>query len=355
MKGKIITGRGLTGLSRYVNKSDTEHIDGSCRPADFLRTCAALRSQRPDVRQAAVHISISQPPGQPLTADQWQEAGEILMHEMQMQDMEFQLVRHHDTEHDHCHLIVCKIKSDGTVWNDSHSARRLHRACEKIEQEMNLQHTLTVDEHRDQGRPKPLSDGALRQFQRTGAVPNKTKEAIQRRIKNERENAGRKPHPSADGRIDEINIGNRGIEKINTSTRASAGATFGGVDKSIENNQKPQILDKQTSQSRADFKQDFSKKGDNKMNENNNENDIETGGTSDTITSPEAAPVLGGRLRTEYDQHDKNVILLYWQNRPRPTFSYRADERKIELLAKPDQKNVSAFFDICAEKNMVRQ
>jgi hypothetical protein len=83
-----------------------------------------------------------------------------------------------------------------------------------------------------------------------------------------------------------------------------------------------------------------------------NENNQPTGGSADTITRQEAAPTLGGRLRAEFDLHDKNVILLFWKDRVKPTFSYKPTEKKIELLAKPDQKNVSAFFDICAEKNM---
>lgn len=230
MKGKIITGRGLSGLARYVNKADAEHIAGSCEPRDFLRTAAALRAQRPDVRQAAIHISISMPPGQPLTPAQWAAAGDILMHEMEMDGMEFQLVRHKDTEHDHCHLIACKVRADGSLWNDSHSARRLHRACEAIEIKLGLQHTITVEEHRQKRQvgaaSKPMSDGALRAFQRTGTLPNKTKEAIARRIKHEREAADRAAHPAPGrdaGLMDKSLSGNPGANHQPRQPHRSAG------------------------------------------------------------------------------------------------------------------------------------
>jgi len=330
MKGRIISGRGLSGLSRYVNKPDAEHVDGSCHHRDFLRTCAGIRSQRPDVRQASIHISISMPPDQPLTPDQWRAAGQILMREMQMQDLEYQIVRHHDTGHDHCHLIACKIRADGSLWNDSHSARRLHRACEKIEQEMNLQHTLTVKEHRDQNRPKPMSDGALRQFQRTGAVPDKTKEAIQRRIKNERERADRTAHQKANGTAGAVISVD--LREKNPAVHSNVGTENKGAGGSAE------PINNKQNQGVADM-----------TDENRTPCFFAPRRTNRTRPLP---PTLNNKLENRAADKVKNGFDLFWRGRDQPTFRWHSDSGEIQLLAKPTRKNVEALFDLAREQQM---
>jgi hypothetical protein len=328
MKGKIITGRGLTGLTKYVNKSDAEHLSGSCRPADFLRTAAALRSQRPDVRQAAIHISISMPPGQPLTHDQWRKAGQILMREMQMQDLEFQLIRHRDTAHDHCHLVACKIKPSGEIWNDSHSARRLHKACERIEQELGLQHTLTWEEQRQQRRDgkahKPMSDGALRQFQRTGTIPAKTKEAITRRIANERKNNDRAAHPQPADRDDH----GQGIPKI------------------------PRSDDRRSEQAKSENQNIGRAEADLEKVDRLDENRVPCFLSPPRPPAGKLPPTLKGKLENRAAERVENAYDLRWAGRDQPTFRWHSDSGEIQLLARPTAKNVEVLFELARESGL---
>lgn len=355
MKGKIIPGAGLRGLKKYIEKSDAEHIAGSTAPKDFLRTCAALRELRPDCKIAAIHISISLPPGEPLTPARWQQAGEILMRELDMQDCEFQLVRHNDTQHDHCHLIACKIKPDGTLWNDSHSARRLHKACSEIEKEMGLQVTKTVEDHRQSGAAKPISDGALRMFQRTGTVPNKTKEAIAKRIRDERERANqpanckstieRAVDAEADRPADAADA-----EAIIANQTSSTTTEYRNRDSEREHSDV--FMQHQTDQQRPEADEKAATEKDFQLT---TETDMQkrNGAQAQEIDDEDQPPTLSGRLRAELrEEAGKHIFDLYFQGRELPTFCYRPADRSLELLATPTPQNVAAFFDACSEKNM---
>ena len=382
MKGKITTGRGLGGLHRYIfGKTDAEYIAGSCASSDFLRTCAALRAQRPDVRQAAVHISISMPPGQGLTPEQWEQAGRILIDEMGLQGCEFQLVRHRDTDHDHCHMEFCKVKPDGSIWKDSYSARRLHKACERIERELGLRITLTVEQYRAEREraagkaPKPMSDGALRHFQRTGQPHQKTIEAIQRRIANERKNSDRAAHsktvlgagklaarpsenrsfnPESGSQIGSTRSANRSATgshrspgTTTTGTGATTGTTTGtsaartrGDIEGVDNMNLPFFKKPAPAPAPAPVaaaarpQQPDAIAG------------MRLPGLPLAGTEP---PTLSGRLmpvRTEKGWD------LFWQGNGKASFRYQPNENRILSLAPPNEKSVSALFDLAKEKGI---
>lgn len=241
MKGNITSGAGLGGTHKYiVGKPGSTYICGSCPPGDWLRTVAALRKTRPDCKKAAIHISLSAAPGEYLQDADWEAATNIMREEMGLEKAEFQTYRHADNDHDHIHFEACKILPDGTLWNDSHSARRLHKACERIEKELGLRITKTVEDQKKErlqgAAAKPISNGSLREFQRTGKPNQRTKDAIARRIRDERERANQKTHREADrnpGRLDECKTGN---QKQNPETRQeNQGIRYG--------NQRPQNHD----------------------------------------------------------------------------------------------------------------
>lgn len=352
MKGKITSGRGLSGLTRYIQRADadTEHIDGSCEPHDFLRTCAALRALRPDVKQAAIHISISMPPGQPLSPDQWRQAGDILRREMDLENCEFQIDRHHNTNHDHAHYAGCKIKPDGTLWNDSHSARRLHKACETIEREMSLQMTLTVEQHRaarrDGSAAKPMSDSAVRQFQRTGEVPNSTKAAIARRIKNERKNADRTTHPISSQRDAGLAVqpptNPRSVRATSKTPQQPGSRTPKGF-------QADRVI--ATARTGTGVKTDRNQKPDPVLNADENAAECYIQPSSARAMPKPFPPSLSGRLRNA-NSPVTSAYDLFWSGRDRPTFRWHSDSGQVQLLAKPNEKNVMALFDVAKESGL---
>lgn len=329
MKGKITTGRGQAGLHRYIFKEEkgAELIDGSTSLNLFLPHIAAVRATRPDVKQSAIHISLSHDPADPrkLTADDWRAAWSIARLEMEMDDLEYMVARHGDTDHDHTHGEFCKIKADGSIWNDSHSARRLHRACEKIERELGLKLTATVEQHRTTrstgAATRPMSDGALRQFERTGKVGNKTKEAISRRKRNEQQTENRTAHQQA-GRDDGIlvesgtpnpakNAGTRKANRRPAETHRGAG---------IPPNRNPQpapVI-------------------------------LEAEGWLSSANRAAEPPTLSGRLEARPTPGAEGALDLHWKGRELPTFRYLPSSGELQLLARPDKKNVEALLDASA-------
>lgn len=190
MKAKVSTGKGFRGLVNYQTKPGASFIAASTgkEPSDFLRQCAMLRSSRPDVGKPVLHFSLSQPPGERLSDEQWQEAADQFLEEMGLSEYDYFAVRHTDTQHDHIHIAVNKIHPSGKLWNDSHSARKAMSACEKIEQRMGLTKTRTLAEFReDTGLCRNrIKDKELRMMERTGTVGDRRKAAITAKIAAER-------------------------------------------------------------------------------------------------------------------------------------------------------------------------
>lgn len=204
MKVKVTTGAGFRGLVNYQTKPGASFISSSTgkEPSDFLRQAAMLRSSRPDVGKPVLHFSLSQPVGEPLSDEQWQEATEHFLQEMGLEEFDFFCVRHSDADHDHVHIAVSKIHPTGKLWNDSHSARRGMAACEKIEVSMGLTKTKTLAEFREETglRRNQIKDRELQMMKRTGEVGSRRKAAIAAKIAAERKQNGTENRPAATDR-----------------------------------------------------------------------------------------------------------------------------------------------------------
>lgn len=194
MKVKVSTGGGMRGLVKYQKKSGCELISGSQLTAEnFLRETAALRELRKDCKKPVLHFSLSQPPGESLSVEKWQQVTDKFLSKMNLQDNSYFAVRHTDTDHDHVHIAVNKIGSDGKLWDTDKSAIRAMKVCEEIERELNLTITKTLADHRKSGEQAPLINSKqIKEFERTGEIKSKSsKQRIQERIKNERKNKNR--------------------------------------------------------------------------------------------------------------------------------------------------------------------
>lgn len=216
----------------YVTAPDKSEPLGGTAPAanDFLRRCAQLRELRPDCQKPVLHFSLSQPPGERLTDEQWHQAATQFRTEMGLQDHDFLMVRHTDTEHDHVHMVVSKIAPDGRLWNTQNSAKRAMAVCEKIENSLGLTKTKTLDEFREETghRRRVVRDGATNEFRRTGKVKSQVQLAIQNRKAREKSNEqNRATHPGTGAARDqqrEKNLGAlRGDEKGNHRAQKPSG------------------------------------------------------------------------------------------------------------------------------------
>ena len=71
-----------------------------------------------------LHVSLSAAPGEHLTDAQWIAIGQRYLRGMGLDYNQYLITRHDDTEHEHVHLLVNRIRFDGTVTSDSHDYRR---------------------------------------------------------------------------------------------------------------------------------------------------------------------------------------------------------------------------------------
>ncbi len=99
------------------------------------------RGLRPGLRQAVEHIALAWPPGETdkLTDNEVMVRAAMLYLKERKIDpatTQWALVRHHDQEHPHCHLILNRVKDDGQVLPDKRSHRRSAEACRKVEAAM---------------------------------------------------------------------------------------------------------------------------------------------------------------------------------------------------------------------------
>jgi hypothetical protein len=122
---------------------------------------AAARRLRPNLKRACGHIIISIPHREAddstgeyhehLDNDQyvelahrWLKGMEFLGEELSCS--QYLIARHHDTQHEHIHIIASRIRMDGSVVSDSWDYRRSEVIVRQLESEFNLEATPCSNE-----------------------------------------------------------------------------------------------------------------------------------------------------------------------------------------------------------------
>ena len=117
MIAKSIKGRGFRGALEYDLSKNAcallaTNMDGRS-PREFAREFGEIRKLRPSLGKAVLHVSLSAAPGESLTDSQWIEIGQHYLQGMGLHDNQYLITRHQDTEHQHIHLLVNRIRFDG--------------------------------------------------------------------------------------------------------------------------------------------------------------------------------------------------------------------------------------------------
>lgn len=183
MKGKITKGNGFRGGLEYLLGPGEDNHPGRAvpvmgagnvlgtEPRKLARQFAASRRLRPGIKNPVFHVSLSCPPGEKLGDAKWAEVSRDYLSGMGLDPDRHQwfCCRHIDQEHDHIHLLVCRIALDGKVWHDQYGVRQSIRICQELEKKHGLR--LTAGE--EGGEKKSLSKGELGQYRRTGKIPDR--------------------------------------------------------------------------------------------------------------------------------------------------------------------------------------
>lgn len=146
MKAKIKRGSGFRGTLNYIlGKGDAEPVAGTMAGSDaslLAQEFGALRQLRPDIERPVWHSALSLPPGETIDTKRWGAVVRDFMDGLDFDERHaWTCWRHHDTEHDHVHIVACRIGADGSVWLGRHDVRQALRLTEELEATHDLQTT----------------------------------------------------------------------------------------------------------------------------------------------------------------------------------------------------------------------
>jgi len=142
MIAKAIKGKRFCGALEYDLKKEQGRIidtnmDGRS-PRELAAEFGEIRKLRPNLGKAVLHVSLAASPGEHLTDAQWVQIGQYYINGMGLNQSQYVMSRHTDTEHEHIHMVVNRIQFDGKVTTDSHDYRRQEFLMRALERELGL-------------------------------------------------------------------------------------------------------------------------------------------------------------------------------------------------------------------------
>lgn len=175
MKAKVERGGGFRGVLDYALGKDggnaCEIIGGTMSGTDPQSLAAEFRlsrEARPGVARPVWHTSLALPPGDSLTSDKWAEVAADFMDGMGLGDHQYVVIRHHDTDIQHVHIVGSRVGLDGTVWHGQFEAKK----AIALTQELEVRHGLTRTKGLDDPVPaKAPSRQEIEMSVRTGDAP----------------------------------------------------------------------------------------------------------------------------------------------------------------------------------------
>lgn len=131
MIGKLKKGSSFAGCIRYVTGKDEAKIlasDGVLlgTNAEMTQSFELQRQLNPRIKKPVGHIALSfKPEDKARLTDEFM--AKIALEYMQMmgiKDTQFIIVRHHNTDNPHCHIVYNRINNEGKLISDRNDYRR---------------------------------------------------------------------------------------------------------------------------------------------------------------------------------------------------------------------------------------
>lgn len=143
MIAKAVKGRGFRGVLNYdLNEEKGEILETNMagqNARELAQEFGEIRKLRPNLNKAVLHVSLSAAIGEHLTNEQWQKIGQDYLKGMGLDNNQYVMVRHTDTDHEHIHIVANRIQFDGNVTSDSQDYKRQEVIMRQIERDYDLQ------------------------------------------------------------------------------------------------------------------------------------------------------------------------------------------------------------------------
>ncbi|HYW57452.1 MAG TPA: relaxase/mobilization nuclease domain-containing protein [Polaromonas sp.] len=157
MIGKIAAkGRSFRGLSAYLLRRGRGRIVAGVMagrtPRELSKEFGVLRRLNPKLTKAVAHLMLSPAPDDPpLTDQQWEAIAQHYIGAMGFSNAPWVAVVHQDTDHQHMHLMACRIGFDGKTISDANDFRKSEAVVRQIEAQFGLAAVPSPDGF----KPKP--------------------------------------------------------------------------------------------------------------------------------------------------------------------------------------------------------
>ena len=145
MIGKLKKGSSFGGCIRYVTGKDEAKIiasDGVLlgTNAEITQSFELQRLLNPRIKKPVGHIALSfKPEDKPRLTDEFM--AKIALEYMQMMgitDTQFIIVRHHNTDNPHCHIVYNRINNEGKLISDRNDYRRNEQVTKALKSKYGL-------------------------------------------------------------------------------------------------------------------------------------------------------------------------------------------------------------------------
>ena len=145
MIGKLKKGTSFGGCIRYVTGKDEAKIlasDGVLlgKNTEMAQSFELQRQLNPSIKKPVGHIALSfKPEDKPRLTDDFM--AKIALEYMQMMginDTQFIIVRHHNTDNPHCHIVYNRINNEGKLISDAHDYRRNEQVTKVLKSKYGL-------------------------------------------------------------------------------------------------------------------------------------------------------------------------------------------------------------------------
>lgn len=145
MIGKIAKGSGFKGCVSYVlGKDQAKLLDCSGVLAEsresIIQSFATQRLLNPDIKKPVGHISLSYSveDAPKLTDEKMLQLAHEYMKAMKITDTQYIIVRHHDREHPHIHIVFNRIDNNGKTISDQNDRYRNEQVCKQLKEKHGL-------------------------------------------------------------------------------------------------------------------------------------------------------------------------------------------------------------------------
>lgn len=144
MIAKNIKGKSFKGCVNYVMNDTAELLEAEGvwvdNAKDMIRSFAMQRSGRKEIKQPVGHIPISFSPEDKgrMTNDFMLQLAKEYMQEMGIKNTQYIVVRHHNTDNDHLHIVYNRIDNNLKLISVNNDYKRNIKTCKKLKDKYNL-------------------------------------------------------------------------------------------------------------------------------------------------------------------------------------------------------------------------